>query len=217
MSRASVVLPVPGGPQRISECSWPRSSAWRSGLPGADHLLLPDELIERARPHAIRERPQRVVRRGVAQQVRLTDRTAARRSRHGRRCLTTRRPSSGQRASPSQRAGQTQRRRRRNSRARRAHRLRARRACSTARTRCRCRAAASRRRSSTSGAAPRGRRTRRPARSAPMKWLTLSLNSNALGHFVAGHQADDHQRGHDQHEAQDPPDALQGHGDWACR
>ena len=34
ISRASVVLPVPGGPQRISECSCPRSSAWRSGLPG---------------------------------------------------------------------------------------------------------------------------------------------------------------------------------------
>ena len=33
ISRASVVLPVPGGPQRISEWSWPRSSACRSGLP----------------------------------------------------------------------------------------------------------------------------------------------------------------------------------------
>jgi acyl carrier protein len=34
ISRASVVLPVPGGPQRIIECSRPDSKATRSGLPG---------------------------------------------------------------------------------------------------------------------------------------------------------------------------------------
>jgi len=34
-SLASVVLPVPGGPQRIIECSAPPSSRRRSGLPGA--------------------------------------------------------------------------------------------------------------------------------------------------------------------------------------
>ena len=41
MRRASVVLPVPGGPQRIIECSWPRSSACRSGLPGASRCSCP--------------------------------------------------------------------------------------------------------------------------------------------------------------------------------
>ena len=80
ISRASVVLPVPGGPQRISECSWPFSSAWRSGLPGAEHLLLADEFIERARPHAIGQRPQRIVGSGVAQEVGLPAGTAGRRA-----------------------------------------------------------------------------------------------------------------------------------------
>jgi len=35
MIRASVVLPVPGGPQRMIDCSRSRSIASRSGLPGA--------------------------------------------------------------------------------------------------------------------------------------------------------------------------------------
>ena len=35
MTRASVVLPVPGGPQRMIDCSRSRSIASRSGLPGA--------------------------------------------------------------------------------------------------------------------------------------------------------------------------------------
>ena len=34
MSSASVVLPVPGGPQRIMEWSRPASSDWRNTLPG---------------------------------------------------------------------------------------------------------------------------------------------------------------------------------------
>ncbi len=34
ITRASVVFPVPGGPQRINECSCPASIACRSGLPG---------------------------------------------------------------------------------------------------------------------------------------------------------------------------------------
>ena len=56
MTRASVVLPVPGGPQRMIDCSRSRSIASRSGLPGAEDLLLADELVERARPHPLGER-----------------------------------------------------------------------------------------------------------------------------------------------------------------
>src|SRR5579871_5399682 len=41
MSRASVVLPVPGGPQRISECGWPEAIASYSGLPGASRWDCP--------------------------------------------------------------------------------------------------------------------------------------------------------------------------------
>jgi hypothetical protein len=40
-SRASVVLPTPGGPHRIIECSRPDSSAARSGLPGAQQVGWP--------------------------------------------------------------------------------------------------------------------------------------------------------------------------------
>ena len=39
--RASVVLPVPGGPHRIIECSLPASMACRSGLPGASRCCWP--------------------------------------------------------------------------------------------------------------------------------------------------------------------------------
>ena len=56
MMRASVVLPVPGGPQRMIDCSRSRSIASRSGLPGREQLLLADELVERARPHPLGER-----------------------------------------------------------------------------------------------------------------------------------------------------------------
>ena len=38
ISRASVVLPTPGGPHRIIECSRPDSNATRSGLPGAEQV-----------------------------------------------------------------------------------------------------------------------------------------------------------------------------------
>ena len=41
ISRASVVLPVPGGPQRIIECSRPDSKATRSGLPGPSRCCWP--------------------------------------------------------------------------------------------------------------------------------------------------------------------------------
>ena len=40
-------------------------------LARAEHLCLPDELVQGARPHAIGQRPQRIVGRRVAQQVRL--------------------------------------------------------------------------------------------------------------------------------------------------
>ena len=40
-SRASVVLPVPGGPQKISECSAPLSIACRSGRPGPSRCSWP--------------------------------------------------------------------------------------------------------------------------------------------------------------------------------
>ena len=39
--RASVVLPVPGGPHRIIECSRPDSKATRSGLPGPSRWRWP--------------------------------------------------------------------------------------------------------------------------------------------------------------------------------
>src|SRR3569833_3170776 len=41
ISRASVVFPVPGGPQRIRECSCPDSMAWRRGLPGPSTCCCP--------------------------------------------------------------------------------------------------------------------------------------------------------------------------------
>src|SRR5690606_24697749 len=41
MSRASVVLPTPGGPHRIIECSLPDSKASRSGLPGPSRWRCP--------------------------------------------------------------------------------------------------------------------------------------------------------------------------------
>ncbi len=56
ISRASVVLPQPGGPQRIIEPRSSRSMATRSGLPGPEQRLLADELLERARAHALGER-----------------------------------------------------------------------------------------------------------------------------------------------------------------
>ena len=112
MSRASVVLPVPGGPQRISEWSWPRSSAWRSGLPGAEHLLLPDEFIEvRGR---MRSASGRSASSGadVAQQVGLPTALPAPRGLIGRarRCLTTMRRARASATRPSRAEQQAQRR-----------------------------------------------------------------------------------------------------------
>ena len=55
-SRASVVLPVPGGPNRIIECGAPCSIAVRSAVPSAEQVRLADDLVERLRPHARGER-----------------------------------------------------------------------------------------------------------------------------------------------------------------
>ncbi|CKU17266.1 Uncharacterised protein [Mycobacterium tuberculosis] len=41
MSRAMVVLPVPGGPQRMHECGWPDSNAMRSDMPGPSRCCWP--------------------------------------------------------------------------------------------------------------------------------------------------------------------------------
>ena len=54
-SRASVVLPVPGGPQRMIDCSRSRSIISRSGRPGPITLVLSHYLVEGARPHALGE------------------------------------------------------------------------------------------------------------------------------------------------------------------
>ena len=56
ISRASVVLPVPGGPQRMIDREAVLVDGRRSGRPGADQRLLADELVERPRTHALGER-----------------------------------------------------------------------------------------------------------------------------------------------------------------
>ena len=56
ISRASVVLPQPGGPHRIIEPSWSRSMATRSGCARTEQRLLADEFVQRARAHAFGQR-----------------------------------------------------------------------------------------------------------------------------------------------------------------
>ena len=56
MSRASVVLPVPGGPQRITDESRSASISDAQRPARAEQLLLADDLVERARPQPGRER-----------------------------------------------------------------------------------------------------------------------------------------------------------------
>ena len=53
---ASVVLPVPGGPQKMSEPVSSRSICDAQRLAGADQMLLAGEFFERARAHAIGQR-----------------------------------------------------------------------------------------------------------------------------------------------------------------
>ena len=63
ISRASVVLPTPGGPHRIIECGLPDANATASGLPGAEQVALADHLVDRARAQPLGERRRRI---GVA-------------------------------------------------------------------------------------------------------------------------------------------------------
>jgi hypothetical protein len=53
ISRASVVLPTPGGPQRIMLCSCPDWKAIASGFPGTEQMRLPDHLGQRPRSQAL--------------------------------------------------------------------------------------------------------------------------------------------------------------------
>ena len=62
MSRAMVVLPVPGGPQRITDDSRSASMSARSGLPGAEQVALADDLVEGAGPQPGRQRRRRASR-----------------------------------------------------------------------------------------------------------------------------------------------------------
>ena len=50
-SRASEVLPVPGGPHRSIEARWPRRDGAAQGPAVADEVRLAHELLERARAH----------------------------------------------------------------------------------------------------------------------------------------------------------------------
>ena len=55
---ASVVLPVPGGPQKMIEPGIVALDLHAQRFAGADQMFLSDELIERARTHAIGQRPR---------------------------------------------------------------------------------------------------------------------------------------------------------------
>jgi hypothetical protein len=48
--RPRVVLPTPGGPQRMNECNLPASNARTQRLAGAEQVPLPDEFIQRLGP-----------------------------------------------------------------------------------------------------------------------------------------------------------------------
>ena len=56
MSLATVVLPIPGGPQRMRDESRSASIRTRSGLPGPEEVLLADHFVEGRRAQARRER-----------------------------------------------------------------------------------------------------------------------------------------------------------------
>ena len=57
--RASVVLPLPGGPQKTSEWSVLASTIWRSRWPGPSRCSWPTNSSSVARPHALGERRRR--------------------------------------------------------------------------------------------------------------------------------------------------------------
>ena len=54
ISRASVVLPTPGGPHRIIECGFARFEGEPQRLAGAEQMLLADHVIERLRAQRFR-------------------------------------------------------------------------------------------------------------------------------------------------------------------
>ena len=56
-SRASVVLPQPGGPHRISDASRPPLQHPRQRRLGPQQLLLADQIGQRARPQPVGQRP----------------------------------------------------------------------------------------------------------------------------------------------------------------
>ena len=58
-SRATVVLPVPGGPQKIIEPSEPARIIRVSAPSGAGQMLLADHLGQRRRPQPVGQRPAR--------------------------------------------------------------------------------------------------------------------------------------------------------------
>ena len=59
ISRASVVFPVPGGPQKTIECARPCSMARSSGLPSSSRCRCPENSARRCRSHPIGERVAR--------------------------------------------------------------------------------------------------------------------------------------------------------------
>ena len=82
-ARARVVLPVPGGPQKMALVSRSFSTSRRSGRPGLDQVLLADDVVEGARPQARRQRGLRLqaLLRGGAEEVgHPADATRARRA-----------------------------------------------------------------------------------------------------------------------------------------
>ena len=80
MTWASVVFPVPGGPQKIADDRRSDSTSTRSGLPGPDQLVLPDDVVEAVGPQPGRQRRllgEPVLGRG-GEQIGPTRRTPAR-------------------------------------------------------------------------------------------------------------------------------------------
>ncbi len=56
ISEARVVLPEPGGPQRIIECSWPVSMADAQDAARPEEVLLADDLVQGAWSHPVGQR-----------------------------------------------------------------------------------------------------------------------------------------------------------------
>ncbi len=53
ISRASVVLPTPGGPHRIIECACARFERDAQRLAGTEQMLLADHVVQRFGPQAL--------------------------------------------------------------------------------------------------------------------------------------------------------------------